>query len=348
VKPIRLAANRFPRFYRGGPAIEEFRGTTPGAGGAYLPEDWVGSTTAAFGSAGDGLTRLEDGRTLRAAIAADPEGFLGQRHADAYGADPALLVKLLHAGERLPVHLHPDRAFARRHLGCPWGKTEAWVVIGTQGPEPVVHLGFREPMDPGRLAELVSEQRVDPLLASLNAVPVAPGDAVLVPAGTPHAIGAGVLLVELQEPTDLSVLLEWDGFAIDGRRQGHLGLGFGLAMRAVDRSGLTGAALDRLRAGRGLVRPGVEQLFLAEADPYFRAERLRPDPAAALEAAFSILVVTAGSGRLESPGGSLDLARGDTVLVPFAAGPGELHGRLEAVRALPPSPGAAPSPPPVS
>ena len=341
MKPIRLAANRFPRFYRGGQAIDELRGMAPEAAGAFLPEDWVGSTTTAFGSAGDGLTRLEDGRTLRAAIGEDPEGFLGRRHADAYGADPALLVKLLHAGQRLPVHLHPDRDFARRHLDCPWGKTEAWVVIGADGPEPVVHLGFREPMDPGRLAELVSGQRVDALLASLNAIPVASGDTVLVPAGTPHAIGQGVLLVELQEPTDFSVLLEWDGFAIDGPGQGHLGLGFDLALRAVDRSGRAPAELDRLRAGRGPVRPGVERLFPEEADPFFRAERLRPDPAAALEAAFSILVVTDGSGRLETGGGSLELARGDTALVPFAAGPGEVRGRLEAVRALPPGPEAA-------
>jgi mannose-6-phosphate isomerase len=341
MKPIRLAANRFPRFYRGGQAIDELRGMASEAGGAFLPEDWVGSTTTAFGSAGDGLTRLEDGRTLRAAIGEDPEGFLGRRHAGAYGADPALLVKLLHAGQRLPVHLHPDRDFARRHLDCPWGKTEAWVVIGADGPEPVVHLGFREPMDPGRLAELVSGQRVDALLASLNAIPVASGDTVLVPAGTPHAIGQGVLLVELQEPTDFSVLLEWDGFAIDGPGQGHLGLGFDLALRAVARSGRGPAELDRLRAGRGPVRPGVERLFPEEADPFFRAERLSPDPAAALEAAFSILVVTDGSGRLETGGGSLELARGDTVLVPFAAGPGEVRGRLEAVRALPPGPEAA-------
>jgi mannose-6-phosphate isomerase len=345
MEPIRLGANRFPRFYRGGPAIDELRGAGTGTGDGFLPEDWVGSTTSAFGSERDGLTRLEDGRTLRDAVRADPEGFLGPAHAGAYGADPGLLVKLLHAGERLPVHLHPDRDFARRHLGCPWGKTEAWVILGSDGPDPVVHLGFREPMAPDRLAGLVEEQRVAALLDSLNTVPVAAGDTVLVPAGTAHAIGQGVLLVELQEPTDFSVLLEWEGFAIDGRREGHLGLGFDLALGAVDRSALTGAGLARLREGRGPARPGVERLFPSGADPFFRAERLRPDPAAALEAAFSILVVTGGSGRLETPGGGLELVRGDTVLVPFAAGPGEVRGRLEAVRALPPSPPAAASRP---
>jgi mannose-6-phosphate isomerase len=93
-----------------------------------------------------------------------------------------------------------------------------------------------------------------------------------------------------------------------------------------------------LRAGRGPVRPGVERLLPAGADPFFRAERLRPDPAASLEAAFSILVVTGGSGRLETRGGALSLSRGDTALVPFAAGPGEVSGRLEAIRCLPPTP----------
>jgi mannose-6-phosphate isomerase len=342
--PIRLAANRVPRFYRGGQAIDELRGTAGQGAGEAAPEDWVGSTSTVFGSAGDGLTWLGDGRTLREAIEDDPAGFLGPSHTDAYGASPALLVKLLHAAERLPVHCHPDREFARGHLACPWGKTEAWVVVGTQVAEPVVHLGFREATDAIRLLELVEGQRVEALLASLNAVPVAAGDTVLVPAGMPHAIGEGILLVELQEPTDFSVLLEWDGFAVDGRRHGHLELGFDVALGCVDRAGWGPAGLARLRGGRGPVRAGVERLFPAEADPFFRAERLRPDPTALLEAAFSILVVTGGSGRLETRGGALGLGRGDTVLVPFAAGPGQVRGRLEAVRCLPPAPEAGAGP----
>jgi mannose-6-phosphate isomerase len=343
MRPIRLTANRVPRFYRGGWAIDELRGAAPGPAGETAPEDWVGSTTTVFGSASDGLTWLEDGRTLREAVQADPEGFLGPRHAEAFGDSPALLVKLLHAGERLPVHCHPDRDFARRHLDCPWGKTEAWVITATQVPEPVVHLGFREAIDPRGLADLVEGQRTEALLASLNTLTVAPGDAVLVPAGVPHAIGEGILLVELQEPTDFSVLLEWEGFAIDGRRDGHLELGFDVALECVDRSGWGRAELERLRgrAGRG-ARPGVERLLPDEADPFFRAERLRPDPVAAVEAAFSILVVVGGSGRLETAGGALDLDRGDTVLVPFAAGPGEVRGEVEVVRCLPPAPEPTP------
>ncbi|MGZ4390428.1 MAG: hypothetical protein ACXVZL_13710 [Gaiellaceae bacterium] len=62
---------------------------------------------------------------------------------------------------------------------------------------------------------------------------------------------------------------------------------------------------------------------------------MRPDPAAALEPGYSIVVVVEGAGRLETEGGALDLARGATVLVPYAAGAGELSGLLAAVRCLP-------------
>ena len=137
---LQLPANQFERFYRGGPAIAALRGV-PSPGDRF-PEDWVGSVTAAFGSAGDGLTTLPGGRLLCDAIAADPESFLGAAHVARFGPDPTLLVKLLDAGERLPVHLHPDGDFARRELGSPYGKTEAWIVVSAE-PGALVQLGFR-------------------------------------------------------------------------------------------------------------------------------------------------------------------------------------------------------------
>lgn len=340
VAPVVLGPNLLHRFYRGGSAIAAFRGIA--VNDERVPEDWVGSTTASFGSAAEGLSRLPDGRLLRDAVAADPVGFLGPEHVRAFGADPALLVKLLHAAERLLVHCHPDVAFARRHLGCAHGKTEAWIVVATEGPRPQVHLGLRQGLDQARLRHLVLEQDVSALLASLWAVPVGPGDTVLVPAGVPHAVGAGVLLVELQEPTDFSVLLEWAGFPVDGLEHGHLGLGYDLALDCVDRSPWSA---ERLAGVRGHwdratpVGPGVARLFPAAADPFFRAQAVRPAPAAALDPAYSILVVTAGAGRLEAGAGAIEVAAGQTILIPHGAGPVTVRGAgLEAVRCLPPEP----------
>ena len=76
----------------------------------------------------------------------------------------------------------------------------------------------------------------------------------------------------------------------------------------------------------------------AEAEAFFRAEWLRPAPAVPLEAAFSILVVVAGAGTLVTGTDTLELTRGDTILVPHGAGAGELRGELEAIRCLPPRP----------
>ena len=340
MRPLRLAPNRLRRFYRGGAAIAELRGIADDQ--EYAPEDWIGSTTAAFGSDVEGMTRLADGALLSDMIAADPKAYLGPEHVLARGADPALLVKLLHAGERLPVHCHPDDHFAQAHLGRGCGKTEAWVIVDTAGRTGEVFLGFRQEVPERVLAGWVERQDTGSLLGALNRVPVAAGDAVLVPAGVPHAIGAGILLVELQQPTDLSVLLEWDGFAIDGEVGGHLGLGYGLALTCVDRSAWSGSRLAAARvAGPPRGRdPAVERLLPAAADPFFRAERIRPAHSPVrLDPAFSILVVLGGRGKLQveaEPAAPLPLARGDTMLVPFGAGAAVLTGTLDVVRCLPP------------
>lgn len=337
-EPIVLGANQIRRFYRGGEAIARFRGEP--ARDDHAPEDWVGSTTTVFGSETLGLSRVPDGRTVREALQADPEWFLGPDHTERFGPELGLLVKLLDAGQRLPVHCHPDREFARRHLDCPYGKTEAWVVVEVRSAEPSVHIGFRHDMDDATLADWVTGQDTEAILGAMHRLPATVGDSILVPAGIPHAIGEGVFIVELQEPTDLSVLLEWKGFDIDGARDGHLGLGFETALACVDRSGWGPEHLARLREGRG-GRPGVELLFPREADSFFRAERIRPRDAAALPAGPSILVVTAGAGTLEWADDRLDVDRGTTILIPFAVGDCLLRGSVEAVRCMPPDPTAA-------
>jgi mannose-6-phosphate isomerase len=333
MKPLRLSPNNFHRFYRGGSGIAAFRGipfTDP-----FTPEDWIGSTTSCFGCDGPGLSRLDDGRLLRDAIQQDPEGFLGPRHVRRWGADPALLVKLLDPDQRLPIHCHPDRAFSRRHLGLRYGKTEAWLVVSTRAADPTVYLGFREAVDGDQLAAWVDRQDSSSLLGAVNAIAVEPGDTVLVPAGIPHAVGPGILIVELQEPTDLSVLLEWQELGIDGRQEGHLDLGFERALESVDRSAWSRERLE------GLFGDGAGgSLFPSAADPFFRAAPVRTGITMAPQ--FAILVVLEGDGRLQSDEGPpLPLGRGVTILVPYAAGETRLEGRITGVRCLPPDPAAA-------
>src|SRR6202012_2622278 len=180
-----------------------------------------------------------------------------------------------------------------------YGKTESWIILDAR-PDSGVYLGFKQDADPAVIRRWVDDQDTAAILDSLNKIPVAPGDTWLVPAGVPHAIGAGITLVELQEPTDFSILLEWAGFAIDGPREGHLGLGFDVALSALDYRALTPGQLQELRTARpgAAERPGVTRLLPQRADPFFLAELVDASAPVTFEPGFSILVVTAGDGRL--------------------------------------------------
>jgi mannose-6-phosphate isomerase len=330
---IRLPPNGIPRFYRGGPAIAELRGFDPG--GENVPEEWIGSTTTVFGETDLGLSRLSDGTLLRDAIARDPVAWLGPDHAERFGADPALLVKLLDAGQRLPVHVHPDGPFAREHLGTKFGKTEAWIVVAARAGAQV-HVGWREDVSEDTLRAWVRDQDHDAMLAALHPVDVAAGDAIFVPAGVAHAIGEGLLIVELQEPTDMSVLLEWDGFGIEDEDEATLGLGWELALTCAERGARDAAAL------RGAVGDGAAPELLPNiARPFFGAQRIAPAGGGAqLPAGFAVIVVIEGAGSIAA----VDVSRGDALLVPHAAGAVTAEGQLVALACRPPASGPREAP----
>ena len=245
------------------------------------------------------------------------------------GVEPDEVGVDLDAGERLPVHFHPGREFAHRHLGLDHGKTEAWIILEAE-PGAKVHAGFAEDVDLDTVRGWMDAQDTAAMLAALRELAVAPGDAIFIPGGTPHAIGEGILLVELQEPEDLSINLEWSGFPLTSEGS-NLGLGWDRALEALDRT-----AWDDERLA-SITHPGAAPSILgSEADPYFRAEHL--EGGAPLDAGFSILVVTDGSGALRTAGGELALQRGSAVLVPHGAGEGELTGELTVLRSRPADP----------
>jgi mannose-6-phosphate isomerase len=334
MRPLQLAPNPVGRAYRAGEALAAFRGIDVDES---TPEDWLASTVEAADGDSDGLSRLADGRLLRDAIAADPEAFFSRRHLEAFGPDPRLLVKLLDAGVRLPVHFHPDRGAGLTTAGKPASKTEAWVIVGAAEPDAAVYFGFREDVDGAQLAQWATRGPDDELLAAMNRIAVSAGDVVFVPGGVPHSIGAGIFMVELQEPSDAAVFLS------DQRFDLPLVVGiddsFDVALRGADCSPWTDGRLGQvLSNGRDDTSPSID-LLPAAASPYFRARRLRPSGALRLEAEYSVLVVLEGRGRLMSTHDRpLELKAGDTVLVPFGAGDCLLAGDIVVIQTLPPSP----------
>ena len=300
----RLRPTRVYRFYRGGALIDRLHGAAEEDGD--FPEEWVGSVVAARNPGREepeaGLSRLESGPLLRDAIRED-SGRWGT---------PQLLVKLLDPAERLPVHAHPDRAFARLHLGSDYGKTEAWIVLDTRDGDADVWLGLKEPVERSVYREWIERQATEELLGSLHRLTVRPGDVVFVPAGVPHAIGAGALIVELQEPTDYSIVCEWKGFPIEPAAA-HLGLGWDTALDA-----LTLAAYEP-----ALGLPDAARQFFDVDDVAEPAGR------------FAILLVLEGEGEIDGE----RVRAGDAFAVPAAAPPFDVRGELRVLRCLAPQNG---------
>lgn len=324
-----LDANQPPgRFYKGGARIDRFRGVPEGV--EFRPEDWVASVTTVAGEATLGLTVLPSGETLAAAVTADPEAWLGKRHVAAFGPSTMLLVKLLDAGQRLPVHAHPDDDFSRTHLHIPFGKAEAWYIL--DGGR--IHIGLTRSIDRSELLSLVKTQDTSALIALLHTREVSAGDVVFVPPGELHAIGAGVLLLELQQPTDLSILLEWDGFELDGEQVGHLGLGFDVALKAVRTDARTADEIDSLIAP---VADGTNVLPRLS-ERYFRLERRVVKGSLTVERGFAVVVAEHGTATVEPlVGEPLEISRGATVVAPHAAGDLTLTGDATVLVCRPPS-----------
>jgi mannose-6-phosphate isomerase len=114
--------------------------------------------------------------------------------------DLPLLVKLIFTSERLSVQVHPGDG-----EDGPRGKTEMWHILDAE-PGATIALGFREPISRERLAEATRTGEIETLL---NRVPVKPGETYFTPAHTVHAIGAGIVLCEIQQNSDVTYRL-WD------------------------------------------------------------------------------------------------------------------------------------------
>ena len=189
-----------------------------------------------------------------------------------------------------------------------------------------VGVGFKEQISKEKVAALVEAHDSQGLLGSLNFLDVKAGDAVFVPAGVPHAIEAGILVLELQEPTDLSILLEWDGFAVDGDKDGHLNLGYDTALDALKFEPLTSTENQEIVTRFEFGAKSSHKIFNSIADDFFRADYLVGDDAV-VDAGFGVLLILSGTGELDFENyGKFKVESGDAVVIPYCAGAFKVSG----------------------
>jgi mannose-6-phosphate isomerase len=132
----------------------------------------------------------------------DAVGELWFERADKSTSSPALLLKLLFTSEPLSIQVHPDDTFARA-MGMSNGKSEAWYIISAK-PDAKIGIGLKHQVTPQQLRASIRDGSIVDLVQWR---PVAKGDAIFIPAGTIHALGAGIVLAEIQQHSDATFRL---------------------------------------------------------------------------------------------------------------------------------------------
>lgn len=261
------------------------------------------------------------GQALPDILAAHPE-LLGDRYV-ALGTLP-VLIKLIDAEKDLSVQVHPDDAYARAWEGQV-GKTELWYVVDARPGARLVR-GFEHDMTSVLLRDAVKRGDLE---KHLHSTAVRPGDVFFIPPGTVHAIGAGCLVAEIQQSSNVTYRL------YDYNRRDKNGCLRPLHMdRALDVLNLRRTALDRPAPRLTRCRPGCSWRIIGRCG-VFQAELLQLSGRCGLETgreSFQVLLCVRGAGALEYTGGVLPLCSGQCVFLPAGTIEIELVGVLECLR----------------
>lgn len=331
--PLPLAYHPLYRFYAGGSMTRAFRGL-PNREDDWWSEDWVGSCTQANNDDPDGRPQGFSSvdlpgigpRALKDVIEAVPEEMVGDRFLQRWGPITGVLVKLLSPAGQVPLHAHPTRAWASEHLGSPFGKTEAWILLDAPGDGSVpayAGIGFRPGIDRAWFGAAVRQHESAAVRETLHRTDIHAGEVYVAHAGVPHYLGPRVSFIEVQEPSDHIVIAETSG---DDDAGATMGLGWDVALDMIDY-----AAVDADRTfARARQRPRVirtshasreVRLFQDDVLTYFDATALEvEDEIEVAGGRFSIAVVVDGSGFIEGEFGRLPVRRGETFALPACLG----------------------------
>jgi mannose-6-phosphate isomerase len=274
--------------------------------------------------AGPGATvTLANGRTLTLdELAADAGvALVGTRGLALLGRRFPLLVKLIDAGDWLSLQVHPSDAIARR-LGGPEavGKAEAWLVLDAD-PDARLVIGPRVGMTPDAVRAVIAAGTMD--RPDCDAVAARPGDVYNVPPGTIHAIGAGVFVYEIEQPSDLTYRIsDWGRPAVPGRS-----LHRDEALEAVE------PQLQAQLAGSAWQLDGGELTA-----PQFRLELVAPGSAASTRRPGGltpeVVTVVRGTVVLEGDGWTERLGLRETAVVPAVVPAYRIAGDADGLAAV--------------
>jgi mannose-6-phosphate isomerase len=220
-----------------------------------------------------------------------------------------LLFKLLDCNQNLSVQVHPNDEQAARLNPPDRGKTEAWVILDAQ-PGSVIYAGFRPGVTRSKFAEELRRGNAAEL--SLHRIAPRNGDCVFIPAGTVHALGAGLLVAEIQQASDTTFrLFDWNRAGPDGQPR-PLHIEQGLSVIDFTRRPVASQTPQQ-------VAPGIERLVAC--DKFVLDRRtLSGEASIGGDERFHIVYVVAGEMKVAGDAAESPLSFGQTILLPACAG----------------------------
>ena len=264
------------------------------------------------------LNGLHEGRTLQVVADELGERLLGTHSVARYGAQVPLLAKFLDAADKLSVQVHPDDQYARAHEADTGylGKTEAWYILAAE-PGASIVWDVKKDVTKEAIRAAVAEGTLENLL---RVVPVQAGDVVYNPAGTLHALGAGVLLFEIQQSSDLTYrLYDYGRTDASGKeRELHVDKGLEVLTFQTDRD----AKVPPRQLSEHVTQLVRSNFFVME--KWEVVETLR---SATAPTSLETLTVLEGEITVTAAGESVTLARAESAALPALLGPYQLAGR---------------------
>ncbi|MDN4754387.1 class I mannose-6-phosphate isomerase [Porphyromonadaceae bacterium W3.11] len=245
------------------------------------------------------------GMKLTEVVAAYGKKLLGTHVLENYGGEFPLLVKLIDAHETLSVQVHPSDDHAEKHHKK--GKCESWYILGNT-EDAKIYAGWAEAIDPDELPERCKDDRI---MNCLKAYSPKEGDLFYLPAGTIHTIGAGCLLMEIQQASDLTYrIYDFNRKGSDGKcRDLHL-------QEAIEVLNYSTEDIPYVPSDREV----KEQRKTLLETPYFNIGVLSFSSQYLYELeerdSFTILFVDQGEVMMEYPHGVEQLRKGDFLLIP--------------------------------
>ncbi len=317
-KPIFFEQNRVFRVYKGGKLFSDFF-SDDSTDGNY-PEEWVVSAVHALNEGStdpyEGISKIKDTDLyLSDALKQYKNELIGDMD------DIGILTKILDSAIRLPVQAHPDKAFSKAHFNSGYGKEESWIILATR-PDAKIFYGFKKGVTLEQFENAIeqSETSLTAMEDLLESFPVKAGDVIYIPAKMVHAIGAGCLLLEVQEPTDFTIQPErWCGEYRLSDNEMYLGLDKKTALECFDMEKTYPAPLTPVvLSDNGSVK--YEAIIHSEITTSFSVNRITLNSGEfTLNKGAAIYVVTEGEGEIVSDSYQKSLTKGDYFFMPVSA-----------------------------